>query len=135
MFARSLASKTYLSSQTLHLFPNTSLDQAYLEETQKVIDRYVIKKILMPRDNTYLRFHDGGTSTPYLYLLYLASKVAWITKLRRQYEKSKHSKIYKVPTWASIILKIFEVHKIGVRFINMIGQGDILYIASILQTY
>ena len=48
VFARSLASKTYLSSQTLHLFPNTLITQADLVETQKVIDRYVNKMILIP---------------------------------------------------------------------------------------
>ena len=64
VFARSLASKNYLSSQILHLFPNTLLDEDSLKDTQKSIDRYVNKKVLMPRDNTYLSFHGGGTSTP-----------------------------------------------------------------------
>ena len=70
VFARSLASKTYLSSQTLHLFQNTTLDQIELEETQRVIDRYVNKKILMPRNNTYLRFHDGA-QVPLIYTYYI----------------------------------------------------------------
>ena len=92
--ARSLASKTYLTSQTLHLFPNAAVDPVALDETQKLVDKYVNKKILMPRNNTYLRFHDGGTGTPNLYLMYLSSKDLWIAKLRRQYEKSVHSKKY-----------------------------------------
>ena len=80
VFARSLASKSYLASQLLHLFPNTYIDENSLLETQKAIDKYVNKKVLMPKKNLFLNIQDGGTSTPNLYLLYLSAKVTWITK-------------------------------------------------------
>ena len=135
VFARSLASKSYLASQLLHLFPNIYIDENSLLETQKAIDKYVNKKVLMPKKNSFLNIQDGGTSTPNLYLLYLSAKVTCITKLRRQYEKLNSNSKYMVPTWASTLIEIFKVHGIEIKHLNMIGRGDIEYIAMILQAY
>ena len=44
VFARSLAAKTYLSSQLLHLFSNATLDELCLQDIQRQIDKYVNKK-------------------------------------------------------------------------------------------
>ena len=40
-----------------------------------------------------------------------------------------------VPTWANTLIQIFEAHNIEIRHLNMIGRGDIEYIAMILKTY
>ena len=78
VFARSLASKSYLASQLLHLFPNTCLDSSSLDETQKAIDKFVNRKVLMPKKNSYLNIQDGGTSSPHLYLLYSSAIIFFI---------------------------------------------------------
>ena len=40
-----------------------------------------------------------------------------------------------VPTWANTLIYIFEAHNIEIRHLNMIGRGDIEYIAMILKAY
>ena len=133
VFARSLAAKTYLSSQLMHLFSNATLDEQCVQNIQKKIDKYINKEELTSRNATYLAFRDGGTGTCSLYHMYLASKVTWIAKLIRQDELTKHYRQYKIPAWADSVIRILRSYWINIAHLNIAGTGDIELIALILK--
>ena len=46
IFSRSISAKTHLSTQLLHLFPYTSLNEKTLSQIQEIVDDNVNKKML-----------------------------------------------------------------------------------------
>ena len=133
VFARSLAAKTYLSLQLMHLFSNATLDEQCMKKIQNKIDKYVNKKEFTSRNTTYLAFRDGGTGTCSLYHMYLASKVTWIAKLMRQHELTKHYKNYRIPPWADSVIKTLRSYGVNIAHLNILGSGDIELIALVLK--
>ena len=45
-----------------------------------------------------------------------------------KYEKSLHCNSYIIPSWAVTIINIFKLHNINIKHLNVIGQGEIIYI-------
>ena len=78
---------------------------------------------------------DKGSRTPYLYRLYLTSKVALITKLIRQDDRSNIIEDYELLVWADTIIKIIKMYNITIEDLDSSGVGDTKFIAILLKKY
>ena len=79
----------------------------------------------------FLDFSDAGTSTPHLFTLYLATKIAWIPRLEKREAVLEHMPSYRPPAWAECIIKLCRYYGTKIRYIRIAAPGDIIILVHI----